>query len=142
MCDVACSDFLGHPIALINNFLPRLFPLTDFRLFEYFILLTIAANCIVLMIATPLPNDDISELNLRLVSFSITVKALLSLQGDLFNFGPSKGGLIERGLLREGGLLKKIQVIFVVALQLFYLIFCKINIQCYDSLKFTSRLCS
>ncbi|XP_057298022.1 voltage-dependent L-type calcium channel subunit alpha-1S-like isoform X2 [Hydractinia symbiolongicarpus] len=36
------------------------------KVFEYFMLLTIAANCVVLMIATPLPNDDTSTLNKRL----------------------------------------------------------------------------
>ena len=27
--------------------------------------------------------------------------------GGLFNFGPSRGGLIKRGLIREGGLFTK-----------------------------------
>ena len=41
--------------------------LTKCRIFEYFILLTIATNCVVLMIAKPLPNDDLTKLNAQLV---------------------------------------------------------------------------
>lgn len=37
------------------------------RKFEYFILLTIAANCVVLMLEEPLPNGDTTERNKKLV---------------------------------------------------------------------------
>ena len=42
--------------------------LTAARTFEYFILLTIASNCIVLMLDNPLPRGDTTELNQKLVS--------------------------------------------------------------------------
>lgn len=42
--------------------------LTIARTFEYFILLTIASNCIVLTLDKPLPNGDTTELNKNLVS--------------------------------------------------------------------------
>ena len=37
------------------------------RKFEYFILLTIAANCVVLMLEEPLPNGDTTDRNKQLV---------------------------------------------------------------------------
>ena len=37
------------------------------RKFEYFILLTIAANCVVLMLEEPLPNGDTTDRNKKLV---------------------------------------------------------------------------
>lgn len=42
--------------------------LTDLKVFEYFILLAIGANCIVLALATPLPKDDRTDLSMKLVS--------------------------------------------------------------------------
>ena len=37
------------------------------RKFEYFILLTIAANCVVLMLEEPLPKRDTTDRNKKLV---------------------------------------------------------------------------
>ena len=50
--------------------------------------------------------------------------------GGLFNFGPSRGGLIERGLVREGGAYSQNQLtrIYLEAFQFFYPLFCGINI--------------
>ena len=38
--------------------------------FDYFILLTIFANCILLALNTPLPEDDKLEINIRIVRIS------------------------------------------------------------------------
>lgn len=58
----------AHYCGMFSIFLTKdLYSLTMNRLFEYFILLTIVTNCVVLMIAKPLPNDDISRLNAKLV---------------------------------------------------------------------------
>lgn len=38
------------------------------RLFDYFILLTIAANCVVLLLDAPQPKGDTTDLNRALVS--------------------------------------------------------------------------
>ena len=40
----------------------------DFRAFDYFILLTIAANCVVLLLDAPHPQGDSTDLNRQLVS--------------------------------------------------------------------------
>lgn len=45
-----------------------IYSLTEDKPFEYFILLTIFVNCILLAANTPLPEDDKSDLNIKLVS--------------------------------------------------------------------------
>lgn len=45
-----------------------IYSLTEDKPFEYFILLTIFVNCILLAANTPLPQDDKSDLNIKLVS--------------------------------------------------------------------------
>lgn len=42
--------------------------LTCLTVFEYFILLAIGANCIVLALSTPLPKNDRTDLSVKLVS--------------------------------------------------------------------------
>jgi len=42
------------------------------RAFEYFILVTIFANCVALGVYTPYPESDSNELNAALVSFSLS----------------------------------------------------------------------
>ena len=42
--------------------------LTCLTVFEYFILLAIGANCIVLALSTPLPENDRTDLSVKLVS--------------------------------------------------------------------------
>eukprot|EP00794_Sanderia_malayensis_P016877 gene16877-18582_t len=53
------------------------------KLFEYFILMTIATNCVLLMIATPLPNDDASTLNNRLEDADAVFVAIFTLEAIL-----------------------------------------------------------
>lgn len=43
------------------------------RKFEYFILLTIAANCVVLMLEEPLPNGDTTDRNKQLVRDDLNI---------------------------------------------------------------------
>jgi len=45
-----------------------IYSLTEDKPFEYFILLTIFVNCILLAANTPLPKNDKSDLNIKLVS--------------------------------------------------------------------------
>lgn len=45
-----------------------IYSLTEDKPFEYFILLTIFVNCILLAANTPLPEDDKSDRNIKLVS--------------------------------------------------------------------------
>ena len=45
-----------------------IYSLTEDKPFEYFILLTIFVNCILLAANTPLPENDKSDLNIKLVS--------------------------------------------------------------------------
>jgi len=53
------------------------------KLFEYFILFTIVTNCVVLMIAKPLPNDDISRLNAKLEDADVIFVAIFTLEAIL-----------------------------------------------------------
>ncbi|XP_065072313.1 voltage-dependent L-type calcium channel subunit alpha-1D-like [Rhopilema esculentum] len=53
------------------------------KIFEYFILLTIATNCVVLMIAKPLPNDDLTKLNAQLENADAVFVAIFTLEAIL-----------------------------------------------------------
>lgn len=50
-----------------------IYSLTEDKPFEYFILLTIFVNCILLAANTPLPNNDKSDLNQKLVSRNLEI---------------------------------------------------------------------
>ena len=52
------------------NFCSYRYFLTEDKPFEYFILLTIFVNCILLAANTPLPEEDKSDLNVTLVSYN------------------------------------------------------------------------
>lgn len=55
-----------------------IYSLTEDKPFEYFILLTIFVNCILLAANTPLPENDKSDRNIKLVSNNFSSLSFLN----------------------------------------------------------------
>lgn len=66
---MTCSrEILFSSFTYLLVFVRIIYSLTEDKPFEYFILLTIFVNCILLAANTPLPKEDKSDLNQKLVS--------------------------------------------------------------------------
>ena len=71
---MACScEILFSSFTYLCVCVRIIYSLTEDKPFEYFILLTIFVNCILLAANTPLPNSDKSDLNQKLVSRNLEI---------------------------------------------------------------------
>lgn len=71
---MACSrEILFSSFTYLCVCVRIIYSLTEDKPFEYFILLTIFVNCILLAANTPLPENDKSDLNQKLVSINFEI---------------------------------------------------------------------